>query len=114
MSSKADRFREMTKNRDEAQKPDDYKGQVIQGILGHEPETVQINEHVTEHENENTESLLRAFDKQRVEDTHTRATYLIKNETLKKLEKISRGKGKGFKTQLVNYALERMLDDLSK
>ncbi|MEC2865029.1 hypothetical protein P9Y72_18720, partial [Bacillus cereus] len=48
------------------------------------------------------------------EDTHTRQTWLIKNETIKRLEKLSKGKRKGFKTELVNQALEIFLHQIEK
>ncbi|MGX5481544.1 hypothetical protein ACWKTG_29645 [Bacillus thuringiensis] len=48
------------------------------------------------------------------EDTHTRQTWLIKNNTIKRLEKLSKGKKKGFKTELVNQALEMFLNRIEK
>lgn len=51
--------------------------------------------------------------RERVEDTHTRATFLIHNDLLKRLDKVSRGK-RGYKKILVNRALERILDEIEK
>lgn len=56
--------------------------------------------------------VLESFSKPKVEETHTRATFLIKNETLAKLDELARGKGKGFKTKLLNYVLEKAVDEL--
>lgn len=47
-----------------------------------------------------------------VEQTHTRQTWLINNELLRRLNKVARNQGRGFKTHLINYALERVLDEL--
>lgn len=47
-----------------------------------------------------------------IEETHTRGTYLIRNDLLKRLNKLAKHQHRGFKTHLVNYALERILDEL--
>ena len=47
-----------------------------------------------------------------VEQTHTRQTWLVNNELLRRLNKVARNQGRGFKTHLINYALERVLDEL--
>ena len=51
--------------------------------------------------------------KKTVEDTHQRATFLIDKELLKRLDKISK-KERGLKTRLVNYAIEKMLDEIER
>ncbi|MCQ6344102.1 hypothetical protein NPM06_32155 [Bacillus cereus] len=62
-----------------------------------------------------TEQFLEQFKKNVTkEDTHTRQTWLIKNETIKRLEKLSKEKRKGFKTELVNQALEMFLNRIDK
>ncbi|MBU8763748.1 hypothetical protein KM868_09600 [Micrococcus luteus] len=54
----------------------------------------------------------------RVEDTHTRDTFLIQNDLLKRLNDlaaIEKKKGnKGFKKRLINYLLEQELPNLEK
>jgi hypothetical protein len=40
--------------------------------------------------------------KKTIEDTHTRRTFLIRNDILKELDRICRGK-RGYATQVVNY-----------
>ncbi|MED2749003.1 hypothetical protein P4278_30875 [Bacillus thuringiensis] len=89
-----------------------------------EPEVVQEPEKINEQKNENkyeyindkfTEQFLERFNKKVTkEDTHTRQTWLIKNETIKRLDKLSKSKKKGFKTELVNQALERFLNRIEK
>lgn len=85
-----------------------------------EPEVTEEPEHEEEKVNEHvhdkfTEQFLEQFNKKVTkEDTHTRQTWLIKNETVKRLEKLSKGKRKGFKTELVNQALEMILDRIEK
>ncbi|PGL14388.1 hypothetical protein CN912_06250 [Bacillus cereus] len=83
-----------------------------------EPEVIneQINENKPEHvHDEFTEQFLEQFNKKVTkEDTHTRQTWLIKNETIKRLDKLSKGKKKGFKTELVNQALEMFLNRIEK
>lgn len=72
------------------------------------------NEHETKHEHDKfTEQFLKQFtEKVTKEDTHTRQTWLVKNETIKRLDKLAKGKRKGFKTELVNQALESFLDQI--
>lgn len=48
-----------------------------------------------------------------VEETHTRQTYLIKNELISKLEELAAGKDRGFKTHLVNYAIEQVINQIN-
>lgn len=77
-----------------------------------EEEEELVNEHVND---KFTEQFLEQFNKKVTkEDTHTRQTWLIKNETVKRLDKLSKGKRKGFKTELVNQALEMILDRIEK
>ncbi|PEU05183.1 hypothetical protein CN527_02240, partial [Bacillus cereus] len=80
------------------------------------PEVVQEPENNNEHvHDEFTEQFLEQFNKKVTkEDTHTRQTWLIKNETIKRLDKLSKGKRKGFKTELVNQALEMFLNRIEK
>jgi len=53
--------------------------------------------------------------KQRMEETHTRRTFLIKNELLKRLDEKAKGvENKGFKTEFINYILEKGLDELDQ
>lgn len=47
-----------------------------------------------------------------IEETHTRQTYLIKNEILTRLNKLAKGEKRGFKTDLVNYAIEKVIDEI--
>lgn len=48
-----------------------------------------------------------------VEETHTRQTYLIRNQLIDQLEELAKGKDRGFKTQLVNYAIEQAIKQIN-
>ncbi|NMW17254.1 hypothetical protein [Bacillus paranthracis] len=82
----------------------------------HTPKTKEEHEEENEHVHDKfTEQFLKQFtEKATKEDTHTRQTWLIKNETIKRLDKLAKGKKKGFKTELVNQALEMLLDRIEK
>lgn len=60
--------------------------------------------------------LIRSFKdsvkRETVEDTHTRKTFIVRNDLLRELEKMSRKQGRGFQTWFVNMAFERLLEDL--
>lgn len=43
-----------------------------------------------------------------VEDTHTRTTFLFRNDLKKELDKLSKNK-RGFKTEFINHAIETYL-----
>ncbi|PEQ68114.1 hypothetical protein [Bacillus cereus] len=98
--------------------------QVQEPINDDTPEVIQETEEINEQQNEDesehvhdkfTEQFLEQFNKKVTkEDTHTRQTWLIKNETIKRLDKLSKGKKKGFKTELVNQALEMFLNRIEK
>lgn len=49
--------------------------------------------------------------KQRIEDTHTRKTYLVRNDLLTRLESVSENTH-GFKIEFINYAIESALNEL--
>lgn len=63
------------------------------------------------------ENLLSKYEekskKQTVEETHTRSTFLFRNDLQKRLDKLARGK-RGFKTMFLNEAIESLLDELEK
>ncbi|MBD7971098.1 hypothetical protein, partial [Paenibacillus gallinarum] len=58
--------------------------------------------------------LLKRNRKPRVEDTHTRDTYLIRNDLLARFNKLAEKQEKGFKMRMVNYLLEKELDKIEK
>lgn len=47
-----------------------------------------------------------------IEETHTRQTYLIRNDLIKRMERLAEKKERGFKTALVNHAIEKVLEEL--
>ncbi|MBP1996373.1 hypothetical protein [Paenibacillus eucommiae] len=52
------------------------------------------------------------IDKKQRKETHTKHPFFIRNDLLERLDSLSKLKGKGFKTNLINYALEKSLDEL--
>jgi len=51
--------------------------------------------------------------KEKMEDSHTRRTFLVKNELLNKLDKKSEQiNNTGFKTEFINYVIEKGLEEL--
>ncbi|GMA65966.1 hypothetical protein [Alicyclobacillus fastidiosus] len=58
------------------------------------------------------EEFEKRIKKPTIEETHTRGTWLVRNDLLKRLEKLAKNQQRGFKTHLVNYALERILDEI--
>jgi hypothetical protein len=58
------------------------------------------------------DSFLEKKKKATVEETHTRQTFLIHNDLLKRMNKAAKGRERGFKTALVNEAIKRMLDEI--
>ncbi|WP_252314423.1 hypothetical protein [Sinobaca sp. H24] len=52
--------------------------------------------------------------KQKVEDTHKRSTFLIRKDLLNEFDQLSKNQGKGFKTQAINYALEKLIEEMKK
>jgi len=51
--------------------------------------------------------------KKTVEDTHTRTTFLFRNDLVKRLDKLAKDK-RGFKTMAINKAIENLLNELEK
>ena len=50
--------------------------------------------------------------KKGIEDTHTRQTFLIRNDLAKRLDRLAKARGKGWKTKVANMLIEKMLDEL--
>lgn len=50
--------------------------------------------------------------KKKMEETHTRYTFLFRNDLSKRLTRLSKGKGKGFKTEFLNQAIEILLNEM--
>jgi len=84
-------------------------------IDNHQTKSDTEQEHGIRNQNTDTdpEAILN-FERKTVEETHTRQTYLIRNDLLKRLNRAARRKRKGYKTRFVNLAIERLLDDLEK
>src|SRR5699024_5727006 len=69
-----------------------------------------LNEEISPEENERSIIDL-VKKKERVEDTHTRNTFLIRNDLIKRLNNFSKHR-RGFKTEFINYVVEKGLDEL--
>ncbi|MDA1918179.1 hypothetical protein [Bacillus cereus group sp. BcHK140] len=63
------------------------------------------------------EELLNQYEeksnKQTVEDTHRRTTFLLRNDLLERLDSLSKGK-RGYKTMFMNKAIEALLNEMDK
>ncbi|MEK4503481.1 hypothetical protein [Bacillus sp. FSL R12-0069] len=79
------------------------KDNIHEYLLNHE----HIHDYFTEH-------FLDLFPQNCSVDAHPREIWLIKNDMTKRLERLSKGKHKGFKTELVNQALEIFLHQIEK
>ncbi|MCR8987695.1 hypothetical protein NW801_22145 [Brevibacillus laterosporus] len=49
-----------------------------------------------------------------IEETHTRRSYLIRNDLEEKLQRHAKKKKRGFMTLFINYAIEQALKELDK
>lgn len=56
-------------------------------------------------------AILKNSRKQKIEETHTRATFLIDDEILKKFNNICESEGRGFKTKAINLAIKSFIND---
>lgn len=50
--------------------------------------------------------------RQTVEDTHTRKTFIVRNDLLRELDKLSKRQPRGFQMWFVNTAFERLIEEL--
>lgn len=53
----------------------------------------------------------RLESKMTVEETHTRSTFFVENELLKRLNKVAKKQKRGFKTSFINDAIDELLKD---
>lgn len=63
--------------------------------------------------NNDIKSRLINYPNKKVEDTHTRSTFLIENQLLKRLNKLAKNRH-GFKTNFINYAIVKALNELEE
>jgi len=52
----------------------------------------------------------RKKEKLRMEDTHKRETFLVERELMKRVDKLAKSKGRGFKTLFINLAIAEQLN----
>lgn len=73
------------------------------------------NQVPTDKEQQLKESFVAKYEKKykkpTVNDTHTRTTFLLRNDLAERVNKLSEGK-RGFKTEFLNTAIEQMLNVL--
>jgi hypothetical protein len=76
---------------------------------------IQNNNTTVEHVKQN---LLNKYEEKTnratVEDTHTRSTFLFRNDLSDRLDKLAKKKKRGFKTLFINDAIEALLDEMEK
>jgi len=73
--------------------------------------TAAIVEPVKEKKDEQLSKIVKK--KEKVEDTHTRRTFLVKNELLQELDDFANQiNNNGFKTEFINYVIEKGLTEL--
>lgn len=66
----------------------------------------------TQEEPKNIDDLYKEkLQKEKVEDTHIRSTFLIQKDLKKRLDKVSKNK-RGYKTLFINKAIQSLLDEL--
>lgn len=56
-------------------------------------------------------AVLKNSKRKKVEETHTRATFLVDDEILKKFNNICESEGRGFKTKAINLAIKSFIND---
>lgn len=56
-------------------------------------------------------SILKNSKKQKMEETHTRATFLIEDDILEKFNNICESESRGFKTKAINLAIKSFIND---
>lgn len=79
------------------------------------PQKNSINNEINKKEINNTGDFSFTFSKKAtIEETHRRQTWLIKNELIERLERLAAGKPRGFKTKLINNAIEFAISELEK
>src|SRR5699024_580313 len=60
-------------------------------------------------------SIKKEKKRKKVEETHTRRTFLVKNELLERLDEFAdRVNNTGFKTEFINYVMEKGLNELEE
>ncbi|MGV3463697.1 MAG: hypothetical protein ACO1OT_00190 [Heyndrickxia sp.] len=124
--SKGNKFKNLLDNKGNSVQQEEALKKAHQGILqldlkegSGDLQTTQVNQNRDDSENQLIVNPLEAFqqkekDRKKLtfEMTHTRQTYFIKNDLIKKLNALAKKEKNGFKTYLVNYALEQVLNQI--
>lgn len=70
-----------------------------------------LNEDIVIEKEKNITDLMKK--RELVEDTHTRNTFLVRNDLMERLNNLSEGRH-GFKTKFINYVIEMGLNELKE
>lgn len=84
--------------------------------------TKEVKEEIDQKEIIETESETISIDKfkslsnkrEKIEDTHSRKTFLVRNDLIERLKKVADNKHHGFQTEFINIAIEFALDQVEK
>ena len=75
--------------------------------------TAAIVEPVEEKKEDSNQLSKMVKKKEKMEDTHTRRTFLVKNELLQELDDVAdQINNTGFKTEFINYVIDKGLSEL--
>jgi hypothetical protein len=97
---------------DNNEKIEEKKEEITLNEVNDVEEINEVNEVKKVTDNKQTVSNIN--EKKLIDETHTRATFLIKKELLAKIDRLTYGKRKGYKTMLINNIFEKYLHDYEK
>lgn len=69
---------------------------------------------ITESEHENDVSSLKNYKKMPLEETHKRRTYMVRNDLAEQINEMAKERGSGFKTRFINFAIEKLLQEMNQ
>lgn len=71
----------------------------------------KINYNVDTNDLEKELAILKNSKKQKMEESHTRVTFLVDNDILKQFNTICEYEGRGFKTKAINLAIKSFINN---
>lgn len=84
-------------------------GTIEENIEDKNQDQVKI-ENLTTDEDDLISIMNKKKNQKKIEDTHKRQTFLIKNELIEELESLYRVYGYGFKTEFINLAIKHQIN----
>jgi hypothetical protein len=106
--SKKDKFSSLLGKKSEDQKPKGAHSELLNETDGNNYTSVDTNVNASENELDDIANRIASQSKKnkpkKFEDTHSKATYWIRNDVLKAFNKIA-GSERGKKTEIINQAL---------